>query len=93
MEKDFKMWKHTVSVLVIVTVTNYARANISPEIANKIQCCECKSMVPPEMRDIEPQLGPSPFEIKIAKNLTAYHLTPDINGKILIHYTNTGHQW
>lgn len=73
------MWKHTVSVLVIVTVTNYARANISPEIANKIQCCECKSMVPPEMRDIEPQLGPSPFEIKIAKNLTAYHLTPDIN--------------
>jgi hypothetical protein len=78
------MWKHTVSVISLLIVTNCVNA-INPEVANKIRCCECTSMIPSEMRDIEPQLVPSPFVIKIDPEKMSYSMGgTDINGKLVI---------
>lgn len=72
------MWKSTLllTICLMAVVTYYVNA-FNPD---KIKCCQCRSMMPDRF-DVDPQILPSPFVIKVAPNIRRYTPGLDINGK------------
>lgn len=67
------MWKSTLLLTIyMMAVVTYA---FNPD---KIKCCQCRTMMPDRL-DVDPQILPSPFVIKVAPNTRSYTPGLDIN--------------
>lgn len=79
------MWKSTLLLTIcMMAVVTYCVNAFNPD---KIRCCQCRSMMPNRF-DVDPQILPSPFVIKVASSTRTYTPGLDINGKYNIFHVS-----
>ncbi|XP_045158667.2 putative ferric-chelate reductase 1 homolog [Mercenaria mercenaria] len=71
------MWRPMILVTVIAMAMVVNCVNVFDP--DNIKCCECKTMMPIISKDVDPQILPSPFIIKVAPNTRTYTPGLDIN--------------
>ena len=71
------MWQQITSLTIFVAVTNLCYG-FNPD---NVQCCNCMTMNPQGVGNVEPQIMPSPYVIHVAKtDRGQYDTRKDLNG-------------